>query len=286
MTAMSGTAPYQFTHRDDLHTMPESTHPAEIDLHGTFAEDADGYLYYGVIGHGLVRISPNLREQTIIPLPRSLRDTNVHSIKYVTIDGQPRLVLTANEAGVVAIVTLSGAVQATFDRPTIAPYDDTSIVYKPTDTVLVGNTLYVADGYGADMICALELRTGNWVSAFGGQNRAEAINGQFGTAHGIQTTLDGQHLMIADRWHSRIQIHAFDGTFVRSHEFPKGDNYEVPKGVWLCGFNTLTWRGRAITVIANLYAPGHERPAPIYIVDAETFDILSIIRPKEDLWIA
>lgn len=230
-----------------------------------------------------MRIDPDLRRQTVIPLPEPLLSTNIHSTQHITLDGEPRLVLTANEAGLVAVVTLDGRVVFTLGRPALAPYDDPATDYQPTDTVLVGETLYVADGYGANVISRVDLRTQEWLGAFGSKNTEAAVDGQFGTAHGITTTADGAHLLIADRWHSRLQIHRFDGAFVGSHALPKGDDYVLPKGMWPCGFHTLTWRGRAITVIANLYAPGHQRPAPVLIVDALTFEILATVRPKEEL---
>ena len=36
-------------------------------------------------------------------------------------------------------------------------------------------------------------------------------------------------------------------------------------------------------MIGSLIDPEEGKPAPIYIVDADTFEVLSIVRPKDDL---
>lgn len=280
MPEQSGTAPLRFAHRSDLHVLPGSTHDAEINLHGTFAEDrraGQGQVYYGMPGHGLIQIAPDMREQTLNPLPDPLMTENIHSTRLVEINGEQRFVLTANEAEMIAIVRMDGTLDFLLGRPDLPPYEDPDLPYKPTDTVLVGDTLYVADGYGGNYICAVDIKSQQWLQAFGGKNTEKAVHGKFGTAHGINTTFDGENLLIADRWHSRLQIHAFDGTFVGSHD--------LPAGAWPCFIDFVTWQGRGLGVITNLYGPDRDRPAPIYIVDAESLEIISTVLPKEALGI-
>ena len=60
---------------------------------------------------------------------------------------------------------------------------------------------------------------------------------------------------------------------------------ELPAGAWLCGIDYIDWKGRSIAVIGSLFDPIKDRPAPIYIVDAHSFAVLSTIRPKEELGI-
>jgi hypothetical protein len=47
----------------------------------------------------------------------------------------------------------------------------------------------------------------------------------------------------------------------------------------------VEWDGRWLGVIGSLVDPVKDRPAPVYIVDALTFEVLSTIRPKEELGI-
>jgi hypothetical protein len=65
------------------------------------------------------------------------------------------------------------------------------------------------------------------------------------------------------------------GDFVASHALPPGS--------WPCGIDYIQWKGRWLAVIGSLVDPLKDRPAPIYIIDANTYEVLSTIRPKEDL---
>ena len=277
MSTTSGTAPYRFSYLPDLHALPPETQADEIKLHGTFADDrrpGQGQAYYGIEGQGLIRIDPDMRQQTRIVLPEPLQSLNIHSMRLVTLKGEQRLVMTANDGELVAFVTLDGTLDFSLGRPDLEAYQDPEVPYKPTDTLLIGDTLYVADGYGAQYVSLFNVETRQWTGLFGGKSD-EAVDGLFGTAHGINTTYDGKHLLIADRPHARLQVHTFDGDFVKS--------YSLPAGAWPCFVDYIEWKGRTLAVIASLFNPDREHPAPIYIVDAETFEVISTVRPKEEL---
>jgi hypothetical protein len=83
--------------------------------------------------------------------------------------------------------------------------------------------------------------------------------------------------VIADRPNARLQVHGLTGDFIASQSLPPGS--------WPCGTHTIQWEGRWLTVIGSLLDPVKDRPAPIYIIDADTAEVLSTIRPKEDLGI-
>ena len=108
--------------------------------------------------------------------------------------------------------------------------------FNPTDTVLVGNELFVADGYGANYISAADVTTQRWTRIFGGKGDSPGIDGKFTTAHGINRSPAGQHLVIADRPNARIQHHGLDGHFLASHK--------LPAGAWPCGIDFIEHEGR------------------------------------------
>ncbi len=83
--------------------------------------------------------------------------------------------------------------------------------------------------------------------------------------------------MIADRPNARIQHHGLDGHFLASHK--------LPAGAWPCGSDFIEHEGRGYAVVGSLRDPVEGRPAPIYILDADTYEVLSTIRPKEELGI-
>ena len=275
----SGKTPFEFTLRDDLHILPNSVLEYEVNLHGGFAIDprADhNHLYYGMPGAGILRIDPDLKKQELIQLPNKLRPLNFHSTRMGTINGDWRLFLPANNDAMVAVVTLDGNLDFQLTKPEFKQYQDKDISFAPTDTALVGSRLIVADGYGANFITTADVVRKKWITIFGGKTEDPRENGKFTTAHGINIQAQNhQHLVIADRPNARLQVHGLNGTFVTSHA--------LPAGAWPCGIDYVQWKGRWLGVIGSLVDPVKDRPAPIYIVDTATFQVLATIRPKEEL---
>jgi hypothetical protein len=276
--SVSGQAPFQFTYRADLHRLPAAALDHEVKLHGGFAFDprpGAGHVFYGMPGFGLMRIDPNLADQRLVPLPDDLRPLNFHSTKIGMFDGKWRLFMPAEGAGKVAILDLEGKLDFVLSRPEFEAYADPEARFHPTDVALVHQHLYVADGYGSNYISSADVTTGKWTGIFGGKTEDPEEDGKFATAHGLNPTPGGHHLAIADRPSARIQVHGLDGAFVASHK--------LPKGAWPCGINFTEFEGRRYAVIGSLNDPVEGRPAPIYIVDGDTYELLSTIRPKEEL---
>ena len=67
----------------------------------------------------------------------------------------------------------------------------------------------------------------------------------------------------------------FDGNVVES--FP------IPDGSRPCGIDYKQINGTWYAVVGSLDDPEEGRPAPIYILDASTYRVVSTIRPKEEL---
>ena len=274
----SGQDPFAFALREDLYTLPATAQEHEVDLHGGFAVDARygyGQIYYGMPGCGIMRIDADLRRQDIIGLPDDLTPLNFHGTQLGEIDGNRRLFLPANNDELVVVLTLDGDVDFTLPRPELDEYRSEEVPYKPTDTVLMGDRLYVADGYGANYILSADVRTRQWTGIFGGKTEDPEEDGRFATAHGINVNPTHNQLDIADRPHSRIQVHEEEGVFLSSHK--------LPSGAFLCGISYLDYEDRWYAVIGCLRDPVEDRPAPIYIIDAESYELLSTVRPKEEL---
>lgn len=275
---ISGTAPFQFTYTEAMRTLPERARAKETALHGSFAVDretSDGDIYYGMPEVGLLRVRRDLTGQEIIDLPPELRPVNFHSTKIGTFDGKRRLFLAANKDAMVAVVTLNGDVDYVLPAPEFEQYQAEDVAFCPTDTTIVGTTLYVADGYGANYINTSRLGTGAWEGIFGGKTDDPAAEGKFGTAHGLNPVPAGTHLAVADRPHSRFQILTPAGGFVESKQLPAGSKP--------CGIDFFHYAGRSYAAVGSLDDPVEGRPAPIYILDGETFNVISTVRPKEEL---
>jgi hypothetical protein len=279
----SGQSPFVFAYCEDLRRVPEKALPFEQGLHGGFAVDKRpgyGHVYYGMAGCGLLRVSPDLTAQDIIDLPPNLTGTNFHSTKIGEFEGKVRLFMPANGDAMVAIVTLDGDVDFILSKPEFEEYQKADQAFRPTDTVQEGNRLFVADGYGANYISSADLSTRKWTGIFGGKTDNLADHGKFGTAHGInRSPVHHHHLAIADRPHSRFEIVTYDGKPAAS--------YGLPAGSRPCGIDYIQWKNRWYAVAGSLDDPEKDkgRPAPIYVLDASTYEVLSTIRPKEDLGI-
>ena len=280
MPAKSGQSPFQFSYSEDLRKVPEKALSVEEKLHGGFAKDTRpgfGHVYYGMPTYGIVKISPDLTSQETIELPSDLKPLNFHSTKIGMFDGNLRLFMAANENERVAIFTLDGNVDFVLDVPEFDQYREEGVVFKPTDTVLVGNELYIADGYGGNYISSADLSSHKWTGIFGGKTQDATELGKFGTAHGMNLAPNGELLSIADRPHARFELATLQGEFKAS--------YSIPEGSKPCGIDFFEYQGKWYAVVGSLDDPEEGRAAPIYILDAETYEVLSTIRPKEDLGI-
>jgi hypothetical protein len=275
---LSGQPPFVFGLREDLSTLPAEAQDYEVDLHGGFAIDGRtgrGEVYYGMPGCGIMRVDRDLQQQSILALPDELRPLNFHSTVIGLFDDQWRLILPANEDERVAVLTLDGQVDFVLPRPVFDAYQSEEVPYRPTDTTLVDDQLYIADGYGANYITMIDIKTRRWNGIFGGKTDSSTEDGKFATAHGININPVHHHLDVADRPSSRIQSHALDGAFLASHT--------LPTGAYVCGISYAEYEGRWYAAVGCLQDPIEGRPAPIYILDAETYTLLSTIRPKEEL---
>jgi len=273
----SGQAPFEFSLCEDLYTLPERARGFEARLHGGFAVDGrpGGSLYYGIPGCGLMRVSPDLGRQEILRLPPDLEPFNFHSTRLVELDGERRLVLPSNDAGMVVVLDLDGQVQFRLPRPELEEYRDRDTPFKPTDVAFAADRLFVTDGYGANYVSTADLRARRWDGAFGGRTDDPGAPGRFGTAHGLSRHPDGRHLAIADRPHARFQHFGHDGHFHSSHSLPSGSKP--------CGIDFRQLGGRWYGLVASLDDPRPGRPAPLYVLDAESYEVVSTIRPREEL---
>ena len=255
---LSGQSPFAFELRDDLSTLPTAAKAYEVDLHGGFAIDTRqgfGEIYYGMPGCGIMRIDNDLGDQAIVPLPDTLKPVNFHSTVLGYFDNDWRLILAANNDEQVAIMTLDGNLDFVLPRPIFEEYQSQDAPYKPTDTALVDEQLFIADGYGSNYITSVDLSTQQWSNIFGGKTDDATEDGKFATAHGINLNPVHHHLDIADRPSSRIQTHGFDGRFLASHG--------LPSGAYVCGISYAQFKGRWYAAVGCLQDPDEGRPAPI-----------------------
>jgi hypothetical protein len=276
MTPVSGASPFAFRYRPDLGQLTGVALEHEDNLHTSFTHSASGEVYFGLPDVGIIRMSAGMDKMQVIPLPDPYNKMNLHSVRLAIINGNQRLILSANDHEAVLVSTLDGDLDFVLSRPSLPPYYDPDVPYKPTDALLVSDELFVADGYGANFVLIADINRRRWTHSFGGHTEDRHENGRFRTAHGLTLTPDAQQLIVVDRWNSRLQVHDFDGAFVASHV--------LPYNAWLCNLDVINWRGRWLGVIACLYNTDEAKtePAPVFVVDMTTYEVLSTIQPKVD----
>ncbi|MCC7359566.1 MAG: hypothetical protein IT317_08825 [Anaerolineales bacterium] len=279
-TKRSGQGSFVFEHIEDFRRLPAAALPFEQGLHGSTGADkrpGQGELYYGMPGLGILRVSADLQRQDLITLPPDLTPLNYHSTRIEQIDGQPRLVLASNDTESVIIATLAGEVDFVLRRPEYEEYADKEKAYRPTSTTADGNTLYVADGYAIQYIMLADGHTHQFTGIFGGKTDDIHVHGKFGTAHGITRVPTSAHLAVADRSNYRVELTDLHGHHTASHPMPKNSRP--------CGIDYTHYNGRWYAVVGSLDDPQPGRAAPIYVLDADNYQVISTIRPKEDLGI-
>ena len=274
----SGQDPFAFALREDLYTLPATAQEHEVDLHGGFAVDARygyGQIYYGMPGCGIMRIDADLRRQDIIGLPDDLTPLNFHGTQLGEIDGNRRLFLPANNDELVVVLTLDGDVDFTLPRPELDEYRSEEVPYKPTDTVLMGRPPL------------RRRRLRRQLHPLGRRAHAAVdrhLRWQDRRPRGGRQVRDGpRHQRQSDAQpagHRRSPSLAYPG--------PRGGGRvsllaQAPVGAFLCGISYLDYEDRWYAVIGCLRDPVEDRPAPIYIIDAESYELLSTVRPKEEL---
>jgi len=282
----SGQGSFVFAHIEDFRRLPPAALPFEKGLHGSFGADqrpGQGELYYGMPGLGILRVSADLTTQDLITLPPDLVSLNFHSTRIEQIGGQPRLVLASNATESVIIATLAGDVQDVLHRPEFEQYADPAKGFMPTSTAADGDNVYVADGYASQFVSVAGVHAhgdhihSHYSSIFGGKTDDVHEHGKFGTAHGITRVPMSDHLAVADRSNWRVELVDLHGHHAES--------YPMPENSRPCGIDYVKHDGHWYAAVGSLDDPQAGRPAPIYILDADTYQVISTIRPKEELGI-
>ena len=266
-------------------TLPEGALEVLVKAHGGFAVDrreGQGEVYFALPGAGIIQLSPDLKQSTLIETDPQVRDTNMHNTAiWYGEDGTPYLSFPANEANKVYTTTLEGKLVHTLEAPQAFDFDEPAVnkyfaeggKFVPTDVAKLRDLFYVTTGYSnLDYVLTARVDDSAGVKAewndfaFGGKGEGP---GQFGTGHGITITPDERRITVADRPNSQLE------RFTRMGQYR--DTVELPKGSFPCD---VDYEGE-YTVVGCLHGPDRSLGAPIYIVKDD--QVVSTIMPKEEL---
>lgn len=133
-----------------------------------------------------------------------------HGAKSFAVDGKLDRRMSA-AGGRVLAVDLDGRERRMLPRPPLDLYDETP--YSPTSVAAGADSVWVADGYGAELLHRFD-PDGAYVGTIDGTGGA----GRFDNPHGllVDERRGDAELLVADRRASRIQVFDLEGRFVRS----------------------------------------------------------------------
>ena len=140
----------------------------------------------------------------------------VHGMKIRNVDGNEALIAAMPGKKRVFAVKLDGTVLwQIVGHPDVEGMYGHIKEYNPTDLdVGPDGKIYVVDGYGKSYVHVYE-KDGKYINSFGGKGKED---GKFNTCHNIlvDTRSNQPSLLISDRENNRLQLHAMDGSFLKT----------------------------------------------------------------------
>lgn len=267
-TATTGSGDLTFRYRADLSELPQEIAKGIQPAHGGFAKTPTGEIYFGLQGTGLIRLSADLTEKTLVSAEGDLLGGGLHNTTYLERDGGG-LVLPDNERGKVIVVGLDGVPITTLGTPAGINAGD----YHPTDTDIASNgLLYIVDGYGkSKLVLAADLDKKEYTDQrFGGPAAERQTETKFSTNHGVTFDATDDTLVIADREHQWAQRLTLDGKFV--------EGYQTLGAV--CDIDFVEFGGERLMIAGCLRGPKWGVGVVQILRDGE---VVSTLNPKEDL---
>ncbi len=245
--------------------------------HGGFAfddRDGKGDVYWFLQGAGILRVHRDRSRIELVETDDAMRKLNMHNATFFEHDGEALIAWPANGGARVFVTDTDGTLVHTMGRPSAPQYAERK-PYSPTDTAYLDGLLWVTDGYGSKHVMAYDLTKKAWTDTIFGGRTKKPEPGKFGTNHGI--TIHRGLLWIAGRYFARIHSYRPDTTFV--------DMGPLPEGSKPCDFEFFVLGDKLYGVAASLTksrvadGPG----AAIYSVDMANLEVVSTIKPKDEL---
>lgn len=275
--AITGSGDLRFRYRADLSELPEAIAKGIKRAHGGFAKTPSGEVYFGLEGTGLIRLSADLKEKTLVSASDEMAGGALHNTTYLKHNGEV-LALPDPARGRVYLTRLDGEVVATIGRPAVNDYyKNPENAYRPTD-VDRGNDgeLYICDGYAGRYILTADLESATITDRyFGGKVQGDGRQeGKYSTNHGVTYDPLDATLLIADRERQWIQRMTLEGEFVEGFDTGGGD---------VCDVDFVEWKGERLMVAGCLKSGGGAEPGFVQLL--RDGKVVSTLKPKVDLGI-
>jgi hypothetical protein len=266
-TAISGSGFWRFQAARELTPVPPAALPKIKGAHGTIIVDRERDLvYWGLENVGWVGFSNHLQNSWIVQGDPAFAKGNLHGADILPRKNQLPLVVAAdNVEGEVYLTDTSFQHAETLRMPNLQPYADNK-GYAPTDAAFVSEKeIWVTDGYGKAYFMPADSAPFHFRGQyFGGKSLS-------GTPHGITYDPRDKSLLISAR--PEGQIKRWDLAHQHLHDIEG-----LPPGSTICDIDV--WGDYAL---APCLDGPKGSPGPIYIVNLKKHQIVSTLKPKEDL---
>ena len=177
--------------------------------HGGVVIDKAGNIYVTTdTDRGIVVFSPEGK------FVRAVGPTRIHGLELRSEPGGEYIYAARPTDHQVVKLKLDGSTEWTLEYPKEAGVYKNADGFKPCAvTVAADGSLFVADGYGANVVLKFD-KERKFVKAFGGPGAEE---GKFNTCHGIalDTRQDKPLLLVCNRNNNRVEYWDLDGNFVK-----------------------------------------------------------------------
>ena len=275
--ATTGAGDLQFRYHADASLLPPEIADKILPAHGGFAKLPNGEVYFGLPEVGLIHMSADLMNKTVLTTSDEVRSGDLHNTTYARHQGQEVLILPDPGEGQIHFLKLNGETLATLGRPAVNDYYRAEEnPYKPTDTqVGPDGSVYICDGYSAGkyvLKADLDL-SGTEATAtfrddhFGGPSGKKGVEGRapgkFSTNHGITLSEDEQTLLVSDREHHWVQRLTPDGEFIEGIDVGGGNP---------CDVDFVEFQGESLMVVGCLRGEGN------------TAGVVQLLRKIENKW--
>jgi hypothetical protein len=266
--------------------LPEEARKVVVSAHGGFAvdhRDGKGETYFALPGAGLLRLSADMKQVSLLETADEMRAANLHNTTiWYGRDGDAFLSFPANDLGRVFTTALSGTLLHTLARP--EPADDLGLrsvrdyfagggAFVPTDVAFLDDLFYITTGYSSlDFVLTARVTSERplravWHDlAFAGRGTGP---GQLGTGHGITVPPGTKRIDVADRANAEIDRYTRHGQYLGTLATPAGS---LP-----CDVDYLD----RYAVVGALDGSDRSKGAPIYIYEDDR--LVSTLFPKDDL---
>ncbi|MDB6034572.1 MAG: hypothetical protein JWM16_4910 [Verrucomicrobiales bacterium] len=264
----SGQGFWKFVAEKDLVPTPEETKNFLKGAHGTIIVDTDrDIVYWGLERVGWVAFSNRMSKSWVVKGDAMVSSGNLHGADILPRKGKLPLVVAADNVEHEVYLSDTSFTQVQkLEWPQGGPYTNKN-QFNPTDAAFIDkDDIWITDGYGKHFFMSAKADPFKYTGTFYGGNK-----GFSETPHGITYNPETKNLLVSARPEAVIKEYS-----PRKNKWL--ESMGLPSGAHVCDVDV--WGDYAL---APCLDGPKNTPGPIYVVNLKKREIVSTIKPKEEL---